>query len=94
MAQSNNHPNRSERQAAQNDASGHCIHCGRGNRGHEGEPCHEDCPQYWEARGIAHPDFPNEAIAKSDGELAEQYGTDERDEADSAMEEADRAAGR
>lgn len=31
---------------------------------------------------------------KSDRELAEQHGTDERDEADAALEEAERAAGR
>lgn len=27
-----------------NDAEGHCVHCGRDNRGYESEPCCEDCP--------------------------------------------------
>lgn len=29
-----------------------CPHCGRDNTGYEGQPCSDDCPQYWEARGI------------------------------------------
>lgn len=44
--------------ASQNDASGYCIHCGRDNRGHEGEPCADECPRYWEARGVPHPSYP------------------------------------
>ena len=27
-----------------NDANGQCIYCGRDNRGHEHEPCSDDCP--------------------------------------------------
>lgn len=34
---------------AVNDADGFCIHCGRDNNGHEGEPCSDDCPMYAEA---------------------------------------------
>ena len=33
-------------QAAENDAEGFCIHCGRDNNAHEGEPCSDDCPLY------------------------------------------------
>lgn len=40
-----------------NDEHGQCRHCGRDNRGYEQEPCADECPQYWEARGIPHPDF-------------------------------------
>lgn len=43
---------------AQNGPDGHCLHCGRDNTGHEGEPCADDCPQYWEAKGRAHPEHP------------------------------------
>ncbi len=39
-----------------NNAEGECINCGRDNRGHEGEPCIDDCPMYWEQRGFTHPD--------------------------------------
>ena len=38
------------------DENGQCNHCGRDNSGYEREPCADDCPQYWEARGIPHPD--------------------------------------
>lgn len=31
---------------ALNDETGHCTSCGRDNRGHEGEPCSDDCPMY------------------------------------------------
>lgn len=27
-----------------NDEAGYCVHCGRDNRGHEDEPCYEECP--------------------------------------------------
>lgn len=37
---------------AENDAGGFCVHCGRDNRGYEGEPCSDDCPLYWEVQGI------------------------------------------
>lgn len=37
-----------------------CPHCGRDNAGHEHEPCSDDCPQYWEAKGRAHPDHGNQ----------------------------------
>lgn len=43
---------------AQNGPDGHCLHCGRDNTGHEGEPCADDCPQYWEGKGRAHPEHP------------------------------------
>lgn len=43
---------------AQNGPDGHCLHCGRDNTGHEGEPCADDCPQYWEAKGREHPQHP------------------------------------
>lgn len=42
---------------AHNDARGLCTHCGRDNSGYEGEPCIDDCPQYWEAQGIPHPQY-------------------------------------
>lgn len=29
-----------------NDANGHCRHCGRDNRGYETDPCADECPQY------------------------------------------------
>jgi len=35
-----------------------CPHCGRDNTGHEVEPCADDCPQYWEGQGRAHPEHP------------------------------------
>lgn len=35
-----------------------CPHCGRDNTGHEGEPCADDCPQYWEGQGRQHPQHP------------------------------------
>lgn len=35
-----------------------CPHCGRDNTGHEGEPCADDCPQYWEEKGKVHPEHP------------------------------------
>lgn len=44
-------------QPAVNDADGFCTHCGRDNIGHEGEPCADECPMYWEAVGIAHPSY-------------------------------------
>jgi hypothetical protein len=37
-----------EPKAAENDEQGQCIHCGRNNRGYEGQPCADDCPLYWE----------------------------------------------
>lgn len=36
---------------AENDETGHCKHCGRDNRGYEGEPCSDDCPLYDEQKG-------------------------------------------
>lgn len=42
-----------------------CSHCGRDNTGHEGEPCADDCPQYWEAKGLVHPEHPT-ASARDD----------------------------
>lgn len=39
-------------EAAQNDAGSHCIHCGRDNSGHEGEPCSDDCPMFDEVRPV------------------------------------------
>jgi hypothetical protein len=27
-----------------NDANGHCVHCGRDNKGYEHLPCADDCP--------------------------------------------------
>jgi hypothetical protein len=29
---------------ANNDQNGQCTYCGRDNRGHEHEPCSDDCP--------------------------------------------------
>jgi hypothetical protein len=42
----------------QTDENGHCVHCGRDNNGYEDQPCSDECPAYWEARGIPHPDYP------------------------------------
>ena len=39
---------------AQNDANGQCLHCGRDNQGYEGHPCSDDCPYYWEERGLSY----------------------------------------
>lgn len=50
-------------QPATNDANGHCVHCGRDNTGHEGEPCIDECPMYWEAVGIKHPSYAEEPDA-------------------------------
>lgn len=40
------------------DENGHCVHCGRDNNGYENQPCSDECPAYWEARGIPHPNYP------------------------------------
>jgi hypothetical protein len=40
-----------------NDEAGQCRHCGRDNVGYEADPCSDECPQYWEALGIPHPDY-------------------------------------
>ena len=40
------------------DENGLCVHCGRDNTGYEDQPCSDECPAYWEARGIPHPDYP------------------------------------
>lgn len=40
------------------DENGHCVHCGRDNTGYEDRPCSDECPAYWEDRGIPHPDYP------------------------------------
>lgn len=50
---------------AQNDATGHCVHCGRDNSEYPGEPCSDECPGYWEARGIPHPDYPGEPLVSA-----------------------------
>jgi hypothetical protein len=42
--------------AAINGETGHCVSCGRDNSGHEGKPCDDDCPMYWEELGVPHPD--------------------------------------
>lgn len=44
-------------QPAVNDDDGNCVSCGRDNRGHDGEPCHPDCPMYWEDVGIQNGDY-------------------------------------
>ena len=41
---------------AENDETSHCIHCGRDNQDYEGQPCIDECPQYWEAAGKIWPD--------------------------------------
>lgn len=41
---------------AHNDGDGNCLSCGRDNRGHEGEPCSDECPMYWEEAGFGSPD--------------------------------------
>lgn len=55
-----------EREPAENGPDGQCLHCGRDNRGHEGEPCADDCPQYHEAKGLA---APTDEPATPTGEL-------------------------
>lgn len=48
-----------------------CPHCGRDNTGHEGEPCADDCPQYWEGKGKPHPEHPTgELVTVSADHLA------------------------
>lgn len=59
-----------EREPAQNGPDGHCLHCGRDNRGHEGEPCADDCPQYHEAKGLA---APTDEPAAPTGEDAHRF---------------------
>ena len=48
--------------AAINGPDGHCLSCGRDNSGSEGEPCDDDCPMYWEAVGIEHPEHPQVSV--------------------------------
>lgn len=48
---------------ASNDETGHCVSCGRDNSGYEGEPCADECPMYWEALGLSHPDYPAQVAA-------------------------------
>lgn len=50
---------RDEMKPAVNDKSGHCVACGRDNRGYECQPCADDCPMYWEDVGIPHPEHPD-----------------------------------
>ena len=47
------------RAPAQNDTTGHCIHCGRDNSGYLKDPCSDDCPLYWEVAGIPWPESAN-----------------------------------
>lgn len=35
---------------------GICEHCGRDNSDYPSAPCSDDCPGYWEAVGIPHPE--------------------------------------
>lgn len=88
-----------EREPAQNGPDGHCLHCGRDNRGHEGEPCVDECPQYWEAKGKAHPAYPtaDAPVPAPTGEAkpawflnsytCERCGYDWRDEWDCAVDD-------
>lgn len=63
-----------ERGPAENGPDGQCLHCGRDNRGHEGEPCADDCPQYHEAKGIAAPT--DEPATPTGEDLGERRGYD------------------
>jgi hypothetical protein len=44
-----------ERAPAVNDATGHCVQCGRDNNGYEGKPCSDDCPMYDQITAPAKP---------------------------------------
>jgi hypothetical protein len=63
--------------AANNDENGQCQSCGRDNRGHETEPCSDDCPQYWEERGISHPDHAADLEEASAGYKCGDCGREE-----------------
>ena len=50
------------RKPSENDEHGFCKHCGRDNRGYEGEACSDDCPFYDSEQGWSgtpHPDAPD-----------------------------------
>ena len=63
MADTTPHPQDRFTRPAANDETGHCKSCGRDNRGHEGEPCDDECPMYWEDMGTPNPDYPGEPLA-------------------------------
>lgn len=43
-----------------NDANGNCVHCGRDNKGYEGQACSDECSMYWEEIGIRNPEYPEQ----------------------------------